>query len=100
MKNLITFLILITLSVGAAAFVPPLNKTDIYVSTDTIYLKDRWQDTWETTTDCNYYITDKSDVSIYPLSERIKLNSKLLVKVDGEKFVCRVKGLKLASQKS
>jgi hypothetical protein len=90
MKHLMIFMSLILASVGASAFVPPIKPVDIYMTTDTIYLQDRHGDTWITTTDCTYDITEKSDVSILPFDERLRINSRIIVKVDKEKKVCRI----------
>lgn len=97
MKYLMIFMSLILASAGASAFVPPVKPVDIYMTTDTIYLKDRYGDTWITTTNCEYNITENSDVSIVPLSNRLRVDGRLAVKVDDQKQVCRIVEL---SQKS
>jgi len=79
----------------AFSFVPPVKPVDIYMTTDTIYLKDRYGDTWETTTNCKYNITENSEVSIVPLSNRLRVDGRLAVRVDDQKQkICRI--LKMA----
>lgn len=99
MKYLMIFMSLILASTGASAFVPPVKPVDIYMTTDTIYLKDRYGDTWITTTNCEYNITENSRVSIVPLNNRyIRVDGRLAVKVDDQKQqICRIVAL---SQKS
>lgn len=90
--------LLLLIPATAFSFVPPVKPVEIYMTTDTIYLKDRYGDTWETTTNCKYNITEKSEVSIVPLSNRLRVDGRLSVKVDDQKQqVCRIVEL---SQKS
>ena len=89
--------LLLLIPATAFSFVPPIKPVDIYMTTDTIYLKDRYGDTWETITNCKYNITEKSDVSIVPFDSKVKVDGRLIVKVDDQKQICRIVGL---SQKS
>ena len=91
--------LLLLIPATAFSFVPPVKPVEIYMTTDTIYLKDRYGDTWETITNCKYGITEKSNVSIVPLNNRyIRVDGRLAVKIDDQKQqICRIVEL---SQKS
>ena len=97
MKKLTLGLIISLVSVSAFGFIPHKKPTDALLTTDHIYLKDIKSQYWKTSTDCYYNITPSSRVSIKPFDNSIKLNSRVMLSVDGERMVCRVTGLAPAS---
>lgn len=97
MKKLTLGLIISLVSVSAFGFIPHKKPTDALLTTDHIYLKDIKSQYWKTSTDCYYDITPSSRVSIKPFDNSIKLNSRVILSVDGERMVCRITGLDPAS---
>lgn len=89
MKKIVVFLTLALLSSSAFGFIP--KQTDLVVVTkDNIYLKDKKDQYWKTFTDCEYDITKTSEVSILPFEKRWRVKSKVVLRIDGEKHVCRI----------
>lgn len=87
MKQLVALLALTLLSSSAFGFIP---KQTALVTTDSIYLKDKQDQYWQTSTDCDYNITKTSEVSILPIDKRLQVNSRVLLRVNGQKQICRI----------
>lgn len=92
MKKLAVALTLSLLSVSAFGFIPHKKPTDTFVTSDYIYLKDQSQQLWKTTTTCDLRVTEDSRVSVKTIGDRVKLDSRIIVVIDREKFRCRVTG--------
>lgn len=93
MKKLTVFVALSLLSVSAFGFIPNHRTTEALVTTNHIYLKDKFNQYWKTSTDCYYDITEDSEVSIKPFNDRFRVNSRVILKVDDQKMVCRITDL-------
>lgn len=87
MTKIATLLALALLSSSAFGFIP---KQTALVTTDSIYLKDKKDRYWQTLTDCDYNITKISEVAILSIDKRLQVNSKVLLRIDGKRQVCRI----------
>jgi hypothetical protein len=87
MTKIATLLALTLLSSSAFGFIP---KQTALVTTDSIYLKDKRDQYWQTSTDCDYNITKISEVAILPIDKRLQVNSRVMLRVNGQRQVCRI----------
>lgn len=91
MTKLATFLLASLIAVPSFAFVPKTQEP-LNISTDSIYMKDKADQMWQTKTDCQFNISAKSTVKVKSIERRktLRVNHRLLVSVDGDRQVCRV----------
>lgn len=81
----------------SSGFVPHKKATETFLTTDYIYLKDKHQQYWRTSTNCSYNIDANSVVSVKPLDSKIGLNSSVKLTVNGQEMICRVTDFHQAS---
>lgn len=87
----ITTIALCLLSVSAFGFVPK-TQTPLEITTDSIYLKDKANQKWQTQTDCLFNLKENSEVRVKQIDKRktLRVNHRLIVSVDGERHICRI----------
>ena len=91
MTKLATFLLVSLIAVPSFAFVPKTQEP-LSISTDSIYMKDKADQMWQTQTNCRFNVTDKSTVKVKSIERRktLRVNHRLLISVDGDRQICRV----------
>lgn len=91
MTKFITIIALTALSTSAFGFTPK-SQSEISLSSNSIYMKDKFDQMWETKTDCTFQTNDVRRVKIRKANRQrlLRLNNELVVTIDGKTHTCRI----------